>query len=73
MPIFEYACLKCGTEFESIIFKDEKPECPNCGSSEVEKKMSTFGISVGYRFRPASTGTKSSCSTCGASSCSGCS
>ncbi|MCS7281378.1 MAG: zinc ribbon domain-containing protein [Desulfobacterota bacterium] len=73
MPIFEYSCLKCGEEFECIIFKDEKPECPKCGSLEAEKKMSTFGISVGYRFRPSSSGSKSSCSTCSSSSCSGCS
>lgn len=73
MPIFEFSCLKCGNEYECIIFKDEEPVCPNCGSKEAQKKFSSFGISVGYKFRAASSGSKSSCSTCSSSSCSGCS
>lgn len=47
MPIFEYICAKCGTEFSELVrSSDEKPRCPVCASEKVEKKVSTFA-SVG--------------------------
>jgi putative FmdB family regulatory protein len=44
MPIFEYACAKCGHVFEKIVFgkATDSPPCPNCGSSGAEQKFSTF-------------------------------
>ncbi len=71
MPIFEYRCTKCGNEFELIVFRDETPACPACGDTKPEKKMSTFGFSVGYKFKSSSTG--SGCASCGSSNCSSCS
>ena len=41
MPIYEYACPSCGHEFEKIIrFKDPSPPCPECASTDVQKKLS---------------------------------
>jgi len=73
MPIYEFICKACGNEFEMIMFKDEKAICPACGAKDPQKKMSSFGFSVGYKFKAASTGTKSSCAGCGSSNCSSCS
>lgn len=73
MPIFEFVCNKCGNEFEVIVFKDEKQNCPNCGSEELTKKMSSFGFAVGYKFKPSASSSKGSCASCSASSCSSCS
>jgi len=43
MPIFEYRCEKCENRFEQLVFRSsDKPDCPNCGSQEVEKMVSTF-------------------------------
>lgn len=42
MPIFEYKCLKCKKKFEKLILKDEKVECPECGSEDVKKLISSF-------------------------------
>lgn len=48
MPIREHKCKDCGFQFESIDLRCEcghKPEdssCPNCGSRDVEKKISLF-------------------------------
>ena len=73
MPIYEYRCGKCGNEFELIVFRDDTPECPACGDKSPAKKMSTFGFSVGYKYKSSSAGTGSGCAGCGSSDCSSCS
>ncbi len=41
MPIYEYLCRGCGAEFEAWVRKpDEKPACPECNGSELERKLS---------------------------------
>ena len=45
MPIYEYKCSGCGNEFEKIVKLNESPDCPGCGSSEVEKLV-TFSATV---------------------------
>lgn len=40
MPIYEYACLDCGREFEELVRGDEKPACPKCGKKHLERRMS---------------------------------
>ncbi len=45
MPIYEYKCEDCGTEFEKLIRRasDENTlACPDCGESHLEQKWSTF-------------------------------
>ena len=45
MPIFEYACKKCGKEFEALVLKTTPaPSCPKCKSSELEKLISRPAI-----------------------------
>jgi putative FmdB family regulatory protein len=70
MPIFEYLCGKCGNEFELLIFGNDEPVCPACGEKNPEKKMSSFGFSVGYKSKSSASG--SSCSGCSSSNCSSC-
>ncbi|HSB53091.1 MAG TPA: zinc ribbon domain-containing protein [Gemmatimonadales bacterium] len=40
MPIYEYACTKCGKEFETLVRGDTRVACPACESAKVERKMS---------------------------------
>jgi putative FmdB family regulatory protein len=42
MPIFEYACGKCGHEFETLVRAGSVPDCPSCSSTQLEKKLSVF-------------------------------
>jgi len=45
MPIFEYRCKECSEEFEKIIIgKEEDVECPQCGSPETRKLLSSFAV-----------------------------
>ena len=46
MPLFEYRCLACGSQFELLILKGSpEPACPSCGVTTVEKMLSMFAVS----------------------------
>ncbi len=47
MPIYEYKCIKCGSDIELLVNSDTEIKCENCGSTELTKKFSTFGFSTG--------------------------
>jgi len=42
MPIYEYACHKCGQEFETLVRSGTVADCPRCHSTDLEKKLSVF-------------------------------
>jgi putative FmdB family regulatory protein len=47
MPIYEYACEKCGKTFEKLVRTsdgEKKVECPGCKSSKVKRVFSVFGV-----------------------------
>jgi putative FmdB family regulatory protein len=47
MPIYEYRCEKCGKDFDLFVrsaTQQSEPECPRCGSTEVKKAVSLFGV-----------------------------
>lgn len=70
MPIYEYICRDCDKEFEALVFSGEKPCCPDCESSRVERRMSTFSHkSEGGSF---SSSQSSGCSGCTSTNCSSC-
>ncbi len=51
MPLFEFKCKKCGKKFEELIMsstRDDVVNCPHCGSTRVEKLMSTFASGTSY-------------------------
>lgn len=45
MPIFEFICMDCGKEFERLVWKSSESneiKCPECNSSHLEEKVSSF-------------------------------
>lgn len=68
MPIYEFSCNKCKADFELLIRGSMKPQCPECKSVDVRKKLSLFGMGGGSK--QSSSGH--SCSGCHKSSCSTC-
>jgi len=71
MPIYEYACRKCGRRFECLVAagKDRDVVCDKCGSAEVQKMISGFGIGGGSSRLKVSS---SSCASCSTKSCGTC-
>ncbi len=47
MPLYKYRCTDCESTFKILKKngnKDESPECPECGSADVERVISSVGI-----------------------------
>ena len=70
MPLYEYACLDCRTQFDALrSFKDADAPiaCPDCESLETSRMLSLFfahsdGRTITQSAPACSTHT---CSTCG--------
>jgi len=76
MPIFEYKCHKCDSEFEKLVFSAAAAgdiHCPGCDSPEIEQLFSCFsGVSKGSDGSTRSITSSGCSSSCSASSCAGC-
>ncbi|HAM53776.1 MAG TPA: FmdB family transcriptional regulator [Nitrospiraceae bacterium] len=66
MPIYEYRCNACEKDFEKLVYNNQTIHCPKCGSDDVRKKLSTFGM------RGVENPGSSGCSSCSSGSCSSC-
>lgn len=45
MPIYEFLCNKCRVKFSTLVMGWNQPSsasCPNCGSSDLERLISSF-------------------------------
>ena len=50
MPIYEYQCRRCGHRFEKLIRNAATATavtCTQCGTEQVDKQFSTFGVHTG--------------------------
>ena len=79
MPIYEFKCLKCKADFETLVFRsNDKVTCPHCESDELERLMSscahvTGGGGGGESYAPSSGASASSgCASCAGGDCSSC-
>lgn len=45
MPLFEYRCPSCDSQFELLIRGEAVPTCPTCGSTSIERLLSLFAVS----------------------------
>ncbi len=67
MPIFEFECKDCSESFEELVRSPsaiDEVVCPECGSLQVRKKISTFASRLtGSSFSLGSAASSSACST----------
>jgi putative FmdB family regulatory protein len=63
MPLFDFHCKKCDSDFELLMRGSDIPVCPECGSEEVEKQVSmpaapskTAGVIANARAQAAREG-----------------
>jgi putative FmdB family regulatory protein len=40
MPIYNYRCTACGTEFERLVRSETRVSCPKCNGRRLERLMS---------------------------------
>jgi len=65
MPLYEYECQKCSKVVEILQSHGEAKKgikCAECGSSEMHRKFSTFGVVMGSG-KASSAGSAASCPT----------
>jgi len=54
MPIYEYACLACGAEFEKLVQRPGPVGCVSCESERVSRRLSLVGVKTAGRTSDAS-------------------
>lgn len=48
MPIYEYRCDGCGSQFEKLVrASSPAAACPGCGGAKLERQYSTFAAQTG--------------------------
>jgi putative FmdB family regulatory protein len=43
VPIYEFECRSCGARFEELVRAGETAPCPQCKSSDVQRRYSAIG------------------------------
>ena len=44
MPLFEYICRGCDSEFEALVQSGRDAICPQCGGRQLDRKLSGFAV-----------------------------
>ena len=44
MPLYQYTCNDCDHDFETLVNRGEKVECPKCHGNDLEKQTSMPGM-----------------------------
>jgi len=44
VPLYEFRCAGCETQYELLVRNGEKPACPECGSVRAEKLLSAPAV-----------------------------
>lgn len=42
MPLYDFACERCGARFEERVSESERPSCPACGAPGAKRILSAF-------------------------------
>ena len=71
MPIYEFTCGDCSSDFETLVRSSDwegEVECPSCGSEKLEKQLSVFAAtsadSSSAGDMPPCSGMPSNCGRC---------
>jgi putative FmdB family regulatory protein len=72
MPIYEYICDDCQTEFEKLVLnKQQEIACPKCASKKASLQLSVFATSNGSSNGASAKSPKSFPGSGGGGSCCG--
>ena len=65
MPIYEYACLACGAEFEKFMQRPSAVVCVSCESERVSRRLSVVGVKISGRMSDPSSAPMGGGGCCG--------
>jgi putative FmdB family regulatory protein len=65
MPLYEYECQSCHSQFELLVREQTAMECPSCHSAEIEKQLSVFAVGADSPKFSARSAAPSACGSCG--------
>jgi putative FmdB family regulatory protein len=68
MPIYEYHCNDCNTDFEQFVrsmLAQETITCPDCGGQHVKKAISLFGGLGGSSAKSGGASAAANCAPTG--------
>jgi putative FmdB family regulatory protein len=51
MPVYEFKCRSCETEFELLVRRTDRPACPECHGEDLERLLSVFAVNSAERSR----------------------
>jgi putative FmdB family regulatory protein len=72
MPIYEYICDDCQTEFEKLVLnKQQEIACPKCASKKATIQLSVFATSNGSSNGPSAKSSTPFSGSGGGGSCCG--
>ena len=61
MPIYEYVCDECNTQFEKIVInKQQEISCPKCASKKATIQLSVFATAGANGSSSSSSGSSGS-------------
>jgi putative FmdB family regulatory protein len=63
VPLYEYICRACASDFEQLVRRDDAPACPACGAAEVTRVLSV--TAPGRPRDEVATPASGGCGTCG--------
>jgi putative FmdB family regulatory protein len=69
VPIYEYVCMQCESQFEELVRTGEQPDCPDCGAADVRKQLSVFSAHGSSTQTSLGTGLARSGGGCCGGSC----
>jgi putative FmdB family regulatory protein len=65
MPLYEYACKSCSSQFEVLVRASETPECPSCQGTDLERRLSVFAAHTAAAPAHATRQAAGPCGSCG--------
>ncbi|OFW13056.1 MAG: hypothetical protein A3F69_03675 [Acidobacteria bacterium RIFCSPLOWO2_12_FULL_66_10] len=65
MPLFEYECRGCGSQFEYLTGEGQSPSCPSCQGVNLQKLLSVFAVSTGGANGDPAPFPAGACGSCG--------
>lgn len=58
MPLFDFVCRTCKTEFEALVRTGHAVSCPGCGGEELDRQLPYFAVKSHDRTQAAAAANR---------------